>query len=350
VLLFDTVELSPDYLRIYIESLQHWNMAGLPKTQFVVISQRKDAVEAEQVCKTMPPQFSYKIVSADQDWVDGYPIWDVLASLRQVWTAVEGRYVTFNHAEYIWTPGSLERTIDWLEREQMYYTIGNLRRPGRYNQIVTQRTADHCIRDVSDKLYSLMVQHRWPEAKRACESMHTTWWVFWSSVEQRAGRTHWVEDVFFLDKEWLDAWHFIEHGGELPFQDVYDLLRVACLSTFPKYNIGLPYCYRMPIEDNRMIHLWHPKVWGSWSPEVRDWFLSNQERWKQTKFLDPAVWNQLIEIKAKMPKTCQPVNSLRNAAGGTVTRYGYALSMWLKAGGAHELELFYQRYGRERRK
>lgn len=350
VVVFDTVELEPSYLGLYFDSLLHWNAEGVAQTQFIVVSQRKDVSVTEDICKRVPESVVCRVHAPRQDWVNGYPVWDILASLREVWPEVRGRYVTFNHPEYIWSPNRLERTIDWLYRERLYFVLGNLRRPGRYKDIAAQHTADHCIREASDRLHNTMMKGDWKLAASVCETLPTCWWMFWTGVEQHPGRVPYIEDAFLLDKEWLDSWEFVRHGGELPFQDVYDLIGNAVRSTLFKYNVQPRYCYRMPLDANRIIHLWHPKVWGSWRPEIRDWFLSNPDRWKGTKFLDPTIWNQLIEIRAKMPKTYQPVNTLRNAPGGTVTRYGLALSEWLRAGGHEQVNRFYARYGREKRK
>jgi hypothetical protein len=174
------------------------------------------------------------------------------------------------------------------------------------------------------------------------DTMHTTWWMFWSR-EQSPGVVPYIEDVFFADLEWLDAWRFFEFPESLPFQDVYDLIGLA-IRTMTNEHLA-PKIFRMQQGVNRILHLWHPKTWGSWTPEIRDWFMAYPERWRGTPFLDRAMWDQLIRCRGAMPQDCNPVNAFRWAPGGTVTRFGEYFKGWLKSGGKDQLLRFFQQSG-----
>ena len=346
ILLTDSVELDQSYLDLYFQALRDWNANGLDDLQVIILSQRKDCLRASLLAAGQ--RFDVRVLECDHDFAGGYPIWDILSSARKAWPLVEGEYVHFSHPEFIWGPGRLRKTIDWLKANRPYYANGNLRRPGKHADIAAQKTADHCVIEPSENLRKLMASGQMDAASRLFDSMPTCWWMFWIP-EQKPGDVPYAEDVFFADKEWLEAWQFTAHGGELPFQDVYDLMGMAFNSMLPKYKLA-PQCVRMPQSIHKMIHLWHPKAWDSWTPEVRDYFLGNPERWKGTKFLDAAIWERLIASRgAGMPKDGQPVSNLRNAPGGTVTRYGLDLSVWLQSGGKDQLEDFYRKNGRQRR-
>ncbi len=345
VILFDVFELEPSYLDSYFKALSAWNQDGLGDAQVIVISQRRTTEAAEEAAKryNVPALF----VPAGHEFVADYPIWDVLASIRKVWRDVTGCYVTFNHPEFIWGPGRLRKTIDWLKEERPYFALGNLRRPGSHAAITGQQTSDHNVKELSEVL-RLALQDDEANAAKIFERMETSWWMFWTQQEQEPGSVRYIEDVFFADKEWLDAWQFTEHGGELPFQDVYDLIKAAMTAILPRHGLDVQ-CVRTSNDVNRMLHLWHPKMWLSWTPEIRDWFLSDRQRWQGTLYLNPFMWRMLINVRAAMPKTYQPVNDLRNGPGGTVTRYRQALDRFMQNGGRPHLEEFYRKHGRQRR-
>lgn len=345
IILVDVFELDTSYLSLFLEALREWNSTGLEDTEIILISQKRSATEAHAICAKHSTPID--VVHARQDWVDGYPIWDNVTAVRNVWPMVRGRYVTFSHPEFIWGPDRLQLTIDWLKKERPYLALGNLRRTGTNKDVVEQKTQDHCNKELSEALRWFMTEGKWEDAAGYFESIKNSWWTFWTP-EPKPGVTPYSEDVFFADKDWLDAWQFIWHGKDYPFQDVYDLMGTSVLSVLQK-NMLSPIVTRIPMPINKLMHLWHSKEWQSWTEPVRDYFFSNQIRWQGTKFLDPVIWERLLQVRTNMPKNGQPVGNLRNAPGGTVTRYGMALSQWLRTGGVNALGDFYIAHGRERR-
>lgn len=350
ILLIDNAEIDPSYLDLYFGALREWNLEAIKDTQIIAISQKKVVNDLQAVCAGQP--YPVEIVHAEHEFVGNYPIWDILASARQVWPAVRGRYVTFHHPEFIWGRNRLRKTLTWLADNAPYFAMGNLRRPGSHREILQQKAYNACVRSYSDQLKTLMnggrgfnENHTRPNAIKLFEAMPTCWWVYWAP-EQKPGPAPYIEDLFFADRDWLDSWAFTEHGGELPFQDVFDLIGAAMTKLAVK-NLA-PRCQRMPQDVNRIMHLWHPKAWYSWTPEIRDWFFSQPERWAGTKFLDAAVWERVITYQKTMPKSGAPITPLRSAPGGTVTRYAAALNQWLFSGGYDRVSEFYSQHGRDK--
>lgn len=344
VILFQNSEKGPEYLKNYLGAMREWNKTGLDETQFILVSQKPVAAEAFAECARQP--FPVDIVHGRHEVVGGYPIWDVMETLRRVWSLVRGRYVTVNHTEFLWCPSRLPHSIAWLKREKPYLALGNLRRPGAEADIPHWKFPT-CTKEVSDQLSHVLQKGHWGEAAHLVDQLPNLRWMYWSP-EQKPGLVPWVEDIFYADREWLEAWDFAGHGGELPFQDVYDLVGLAV--QIMRNHGTLPQVHRMPLETNKVIHIWHPKGWKSWTPDIRDWFLAQPERWRKTSLLDAGLWQRLIECRGEnMPRNEQPVITVRRGPGGTVTRYGKALDDWLGNGGKARMNEFYHRHGQGRR-
>jgi hypothetical protein len=343
IILFDPFEMPASYLDLYFRALTEWNKDALEQIQVLVITQRQnDHEERLEIARRQPFDVSFFITN--HEFVGGYPIWDNLSSARDVWRHVTGRYVTFHHPEFLWGPGRLRSTIDYLKDTCYYVANGNLRRPGTQEKVADKsKPFEDCVKSVSDVLLNAMNTDM-QFAAEVFEDIPTARWMFMCQ-EQPYGQVPYIEDLFFADKEWLDSWRFIRHGGELPFQDVYDPFGMAFNNILHKFKIQIP-CYRMDQSVNRMIHLYHRKTWQSWTPEVRDWFLSQPERWKDTKFLDAPTWEMFIGCNGDLPKNTNLKNSFRHVPGGTVNKYAISMSEWLQAGGARKVEQFYAEHGR----
>ncbi len=323
-------ELDPQYLESYREALLHWNQEGLEGTQVILLPQSPIAPERAE---------PFEVVEAEYEQVNGYPVWDVMRAVRQAWPQVKGEYVSFDHPEFIWGPGRLDKTVAWLKGYRPIYARGNLRRPGRIEQVADPKNRDGVGRSASDWLKGFLDNCEWDQAAKAFEYLETTHWMFWAMRPQQPGTNSWTEDVFYADREWLDAWGFTRYGMEMPFQDVWDLIQVAG-RTISQY--GLPFdCVRMPQSVNRIIHLWHPRSWGSFTVEMRDWFLRQPERWEKTRLIDPEAWERLIAFQRNPKKDCEPVVALRFGPRGTAINYGIALASWLNNGGVEAMKEFY---------
>jgi hypothetical protein len=309
-------------------------------TQIVLVSQHRDSTELREICAEQP--FPVEFLEAGHKFIDGYPVWDVLEEVRLAWPLLRGRYVTMQHTEFLWSPGRLRRTIDWLTAKGLYLAIGNLRRT------VAPGGEPRGSREVSDRLTSLLDAGRWDEATPVAESLPTSHWVWWQP-ERPAGVTAWQEDVFFADREWLNAWKMPFHGGRQPFQDVYDLMGRA-VDWLSRHRF-LPDIERIPQQFHKSIHLWHPREWGAWTPAMSRHFLADRKSWGMTALGKATVWRDLIAMRTQKTGAVnyKPVIALRIGQGGTVSRYGNDLKTWLSNGGTPVLRKFYAAHGQKRR-
>jgi hypothetical protein len=331
IVITQSEELGLEYLRWNFESLKRWNADGLPDTEFVVICQRRGPGPVVDLCNStgLPVQ----IIHPAQEFVGPSPVWDILASLRESWPLFGGDYVSFHHPEFIWTPGSLRRTIDHLVADaKKYIVLGNLRRPAVQGSRYVRNSCASSL-----PLMEAMERGEWERAVEIVGGLHTTHWIFWGDEPQKAA-ARWLEDVFFADRSWLEAWRMPDHGAPQPFQDVYDLMGRA-LQIMPR-ECAAPPITRMSLETNRIIHLWHPRAWDTWTPEMRDYFLKRPE-YAGTELHNPLLWPQLIKLRQqKDTGSFRALIQLRTGPRGTVTRYGHALRSWLAHGGGAKLREF----------
>ncbi len=326
-------ELGDDYLKLYREALLRWNRSGLADAQIILLPQRKISIDVDP----------FEVCNIDFEHVGGYPVWDVMRHVRAAWPMVLGEYVSFDHPEFIWGPGRLEKTIEFLKTRRPIYAMGNLRRPG----IISGEKAKNFRESESSKAAAIWFRRfmeensLYYEAAAAFEFLQTTQWMYWLASEQKPGPQPWVEDVFYADKAWLDSFGFVRGDIELPFQDVYDLMQMAARTLF---QFGLPfYCFRMTQDVNRLIHLYHQRNYSSWTPEMRDWFFSDPDRWKGTRFLDEEIWQSLIELKSDPKMTDKPVSEFRFGPRGTAINYGVEIAKWLSGDGVDVMRKFYAR-------
>jgi len=345
ILLFEDVEKPPHYVDWYLRGLSNCETpATLARVQVLILSQRQTSPGLLRAAASA--SFPVDIYFAREPMVDGYPVWDVMAETRAVWPLVRGRHVTWNHTEFFWHPGALGRTIAWLAANRPYLALGNLRRFG------TKTTAGDCGERTEAAIESkavsdLITAGDWPALPAALAAAKHRWWTWWTP--QQPGSTGaWLEDVFFLDRQFAEAWGLLRHGGEMPFQDVYDLIGEFCTRTFVPYKLN-PYVYRLPLADHQQYHLWHAKHWDSFTPPMRDWFFGQPERWRDTSFLRRDLWERLITQRGQM-NDHKPVIQLRRGPGGSVTRFACDLSAWLQTGGGQAvLTDWYARWGRKNR-
>jgi hypothetical protein len=322
-------ELDESYLRLYREALLRWNQEGLAETQVILLPQKPLNI----------PTDPFEVVEVDFPRVAGYPVWDLMASVRKAWPIVRGEYVSFDHPEFIWGPDRLDRTIAFLRGYRPVYGLGNLRRPGGLEELQKQGSRDDLSQPASDWLRRFLDAGRWAEGAEAFEYIESQLWMYWVKSEQKPGPTTWIEDASYLRKDWLDLWGFTAIDMEMPFQDVYDLLQVA-VSEMVRHGVGFP-CIRMPQSVNKLVHLWHPRTWGSWTPEMRDWFMSQPERWRHCSLGNRAMWNELIEFARAPRKDCKPVGKMRFGPRGTALNYACRVADWLRDGGIEAMDEYF---------
>ncbi len=276
-----------------------------------------NAVEVTTVSQRANPESFPVHVSRCPRNSEGYPVWDLFADVRDVWDQIHGEYVTFSHTEFCWGPDRLRRTLEALDRDRPVLALGNLRRaspdPGHTGG-----------REVDDALSSVLSQ-RWIDAGDFTKL--TEWWSEctqhpWLGRKEPGSR--WLEDVFFVKREWLEDQRFFEHGGRLPFQDVYEVMGAA-IDILSRTQRDPP-VIRFQRDVCDLMHFMHNKSWGAYSPAMRDWFVDRREEWEGTTFIRDDLWQRVLNGSNRR----SAVRDFRRGPGGTITRWRSAFSRWLQ--------------------
>lgn len=318
----------------------------LADVQLVFLCQHPANRAAAALAATLPPALAVDVVHARHDLVADYPVWDVCAELRHVWPLLRGEYIICSHAEFTWAPGALGRTLAWLAAERPYLALGNLRRFGQRDDAREWHT-HRGTKEHSDQFTAMLSAGDFTAAAELLPTLPNLHWVYWGP-EPRDNEQGWKEDVFAVDKDFATAARLFDHGGALPFQDVYDTTH-QFIYRAGKHKAD-PRVIRAPRSVWTQYHLWHRKQWLSFTAAMRDYFLGHPEQWRDTAFLRRDLWPLLIDVAHQEVSTSErPVIALRQGPGGTVTRYAVACSQWLREGGADALADFYALHGRERR-
>ena len=339
LILFVDVEKPLRMTGRFVESLTRLNAESLPKLQLIVLCQGDQADELTPSFACDRSGLNWTVLNCGHDMVEGYPVWDVIEQTRRVWDFVVGQYVGWAHPEFFFAGDRLIRTIRYLEEFRPHLAIGNLRRPGNDPQ---QWKFPSCSRDVSDVLARALDRGDFERARDYCEIMPTREWMYWSPLP-KPGDSAWLEDIFFARKDWLDAIGFSRDYGPMPFQDVYDLMQVT-IEQLRKRAL-MPRSVRLSQETNLAIHLWHPKGWSSFTPEMRDYFRAHADKYRGTRLIDWQLWDRLIACRgAHMPKDEQPVIHLRRGPAGTVTRFALGIAEYLKRGGRETVQQYYREF------
>ncbi len=332
------------YTEYFVAGLRQWNRSALDQVQLLAITQKPRDAHTPRALARLPMPVT--IVAAEHETAAGYPLWSVMESVRRAWGLVRGEYVTFSHTEFLHGPERLKQTLEHLQRHRPILALGNLRRPGP--SIATGEAYDRhreCELALSERITSPLSKGDACKAAMEYFEMPTTHWVAWESAP-REGVCRFAEDIFFARRDWLDTIEFFDHADRLYFQDVYDLLGEAIMTLAGE---GLaPACYRLSLDTHQAIHLWHERSFACWQPAVRDWFLSQPERFMDTVFIDGRVWDALIPTcpGADEPRDVDgtALGELRSGYGGTVFRYGGAFRQWLAEEGNRErLRAYYDR-------
>ena len=325
-------ELPDDYLKLYRDALLEWNREALAETQVIFFPQGKIAIDVDP----------FEVVEIDYERVDGYPIWDVCKGLRAAWDRIEGTYISVDHPEFLHGPGRLARTIDWLKAARPYYGLGNLLRPGSAPAgRASEKFRDESI-GPSTWIRSFLDAGDWDRGRDAFEYTAGIHWMYWAARPQAPGKNIWIEDAFYVDRDFLEAMNFLDHiAVDMPFQDIYDVMQVMARTL---YQHALPFqCLRADHATNKIFHLHHARSWGSWTPAIRDWFFSDPEKWKGTAYLDAGLWDRLIAFKQSETNSAyKAINELRFGPDGSAIRFGLRLSHYLYDGGARRLRDFYK--------
>lgn len=303
-------ERHPKYMEMFIASLAAWNSDAIKDIQILIVRQKKTDHKAD-LCFSMTRSCGIDsiIIEPDHPHVESRPVWDTLAEWRACWPHIKGTWINTSHSECIWLRGRLGKTIEYLKEHNPNLALGNLRR------IMDRSVA----RQVLDKLS----ENFDPEYAESIKSSH---WSWWSPEPVPSADAPWEEDLFFSKKEWLENWKMPFLCDGLPYQDVFDLMGRSMREV--KYGP----IHRMSRDVSSHLHLWHPKGYYQFSPQIRDWFLEDP-RWSGTQYHNKELWDRLINDRENVDD-CNRKNmvQLRHGPGGSTARYVEAVRQNLKEG------------------
>lgn len=344
ILLFVDAEKPLTWDQRWFGAVREMNPTVHSRIQVLVMSQRESSRSIRRQASQQP--FSVEVIDCDQPRDStGYPVWDVVSAVRGVWPKVRGKYISFNHIEYIHGPRRLAATCDWLLENRPCVALGNLRRICAHTQNFDWRKR---IRDVADPLNqtfaALIDDCYWAFLQDHWDLFGSAPWIYWLS-EPKSDSVAWLEDVFFADREWLDCMRFFEHGGRLPFQDVYDLMGPA-MSKLDRHGL-FPGCPRIPRSVHDACHILHDRMWGSYTPSMRAWFEEHADEFADTTLARSDLWDLVLRDGGRGDETPgQAIDRFRRAPGGTVNRWLSGFSEWIQNGGAQAVQNFYDRRDR----
>lgn len=336
ILLVETAE-KDGYLDRTIKTMLAWQRDALPRCQVILISQRAKSPAGQKAVECLrAAECDARLVLAKHPMVKGYPMWNVMETAGNVWPRVKGEYVTFHHEEFMYAPGSLAKTLDWLENVKPVIALGNLRRfaakPGRWGPGGWGDRDDG--QAMSTLLSALIDKGHIAAVSEAFDLFPSRHWVSWIAPPGPVD-THWVEDVFYARRDWLDAMHFFDWGKPQLFQDVYDLVGRA-MSLLNRHGAA-PHCPRMPLAANSMRHLWHPRAWSYYNADVRAWMKKNRKAIANTSFTRDDIWEIALSGRTRGEVRGLAVKGFRDGPGGTITNWHSEFSGWLQSGGADEM-------------
>ncbi len=336
VIVNDT-EKDPALLRYCLRSLWLLNHEALGTMQILILNQEREDTHVQEIIATETKRgLVVEVASSTCEYVGDRPMWDLLASLAKCRVQMKGRYFLISHKEFLFGPSCLSASMKWLQQHrEPYLALGNLLRLGSKEGITWLNSSD---RQSSERIRQAMDEEN-AEIIRAClENQPVLSW----SRQKPGGLSRsqkWSEDLFFARLDWLDCLQFFSHSDRLLFQDIYDL--VGATWRLLKEAKLAPAVPRIPLEANRVYHLWHAKNYLHFADEAITWFASDPQRWADTRFSNPGELKAIQNRVAGRGKQGAGIYRFRTGPGGTVERYVSAFRSWLARGGAEEINSFY---------
>lgn len=310
------------------------NAAALSRVQVIAVTQRQDSTLPVVLTEFMAHTGCEVLcVEADHPRADdGYPIWDICDALRQVGPLVQGEYISFAHAEFIYGPDRLERTCRYLRRKRPVLAMGNLRRLGHsqahwHNRLLSPQTG------LTDMIAEWIDADRPRALTAAWDDLPTTHWAHWRDEPRDDGTID--EDIVYVRRDWLATLAFFDQDTRQPYQDVYDLLRAAY--AILRGSDLEPFCHRLSRRDNDVIHLDHPRRRPAYSLACYRWFLAHRQQWQGTSHGRDDLWSRILSPSATDDQRHQAISEFRHGSDGTVTRWSIAFVAWLRSGGAERV-------------
>lgn len=339
IILIADAEKDRHLVDCFFASLRRWNRAGLRDVQMLAICQHPKDRHAARAAVRQP--YPVDVVFPRHDIVEGYPVWDVCDELASVWSLVRGRYITVMHPEFLWLPERLPRTLDYLKREEPMVALGNLRWPARRFSYGDDEAREQG-RNNTLRVLRLLRKQEWYAAGALAESMPNCGWMA-NGKPVKAGSCDWREDVFFVRRSWVEAVGILDDLAPMPFQDIFDIIG-ATVELCGRYGVA-PLCERIDPHTNSVLHLWHRRAWGSWTPAMRHYFLDNPGRWDGTSLVRPELWDHLCGSDRQ--EQIDAVAALRRGRDGTLTNFIKRMERRLlrQKGAENMLDYFESVYG-----
>ena len=269
-----------ELLDLNIHSLHKANKTGLEKTQLMIMNQRP----TDHAIKSIVNKFDIPIFNCNYETYKGIVFWDVFKSLKEMLPMISTKYFTIYHQEFISTPRSLQHITEFLENTKQPLVKGNLLRL-TYNETDCRRGISS-NKSLSDKLLP-KIPNWTEESTEVLKGIPTIRWTYYE--KEIPGM--FIEDVCYMDVDWIQYVDFLNVECST-FCDIYDHLTYLkqCLS-----NYGLmPYVPHLDKQTTSLVHLWHPKGYEHFVPELLEHLKNTKEKWIGTNFADFRAIERLI--------------------------------------------------------
>ncbi|KKL15847.1 hypothetical protein LCGC14_2501500, partial [marine sediment metagenome] len=232
------------------------------------------------------------VYQCNDEWVGGYPMWDVFRAMHEARDLIRGRYEMLVHKETVFGLDYLANAVQWLrEAGEPLLALGNLTRLesweayDRLYRAYSDQDAKAVEFPLSSRLRALLAGDDVSGiASFLAESPSMAWSSHRSTWYARRKAQRWLEDIYFARRDWIKAIRFYERADRMICNDIYDVMAdvmetlVACR--------GNPAVAWMPRETGCAYHLWHEKRYFQYEEAVRQWFTSDAARWEGTNYLD----------------------------------------------------------------
>jgi len=342
IVVVNDAEKDPSLIRYCLQGLLDDRFNGnavRDRCQVIVLNQDPNVQEEPLLSASplSPLPSPFELVDAGSRVVAGRVLWDLVASLRAMRPMIRGRYLMLMHKEEIACPGMIAGMLDYAASARWpHVLLGNLRRPGSVDDI-RQHGQCQCSEFFSNEIRRIMDKGEVPVPGDASEfgKIPDVHWLPSRDEQATLASQRWIEDLFAMRVDWMDAVRFTDHGRpHLFFQDVYDLMGVLDRSLQER---GLaPVVRRVPLSAGRAWHLHHPRGYPALSsPAVASFFQAlGSDLAAGTLLAEPATF---AGVAAWVANPCDATvchhRHPRHSRGGTVHRYQADLEAWLDGGG-----------------
>jgi len=320
-----------ELLKLNLLALKKFNSDGLRYLQIILMNQRVDSEEVLRIIKNAG--IRVELFQCDFEVVDGHPLWDIMSALRSIRPLMSGDWFSLMHSEFIYDPGTLLQTVEYLQKRRAPVVLGNLRRLGSRSTLGRFHEHSSC-RTISGRVVK-RIEGRLAGDKAPLLSKGEPQmvWEFYKKGNLYVDYPgQWVEDLFFAKINWLDDMRVFEHSNRLLFEDIFNLMG-GLFQVLKRYGVQ-PWVDRIPMKHNRVLHLWHKKGYLHFTPALISFFQRDFKRWRNTRFLNSRELRALASFaKHRERFRINPLHEFRKGAGSSLNRYSRCVEQWLQRGG-----------------